>query len=200
MCTGSSQVRPIVSGRSGLTELASALLDNLLQPFVSACLQILSNSIQLINTLSTTRLPKMPSCSPWTLRAYTQAFHKWKKSTSSYAGSMMAHVLLPYAQAAVEVSTSVAPIIGSVIGRYLKYLYRISLLSQPIIHDIFSFLIFLIMNLYILFFHSRRFLSFFYSQWLCFFSPEKKKKLNWPGIEPTASRSRARGATSHTTP
>ncbi len=48
------QVRPIVSGRGGPTEFASALVDRLLQPYVSTCPQILVNNIQLINSLSDT--------------------------------------------------------------------------------------------------------------------------------------------------
>lgn len=43
-----TQVRPIVSGRGGPTEMASALLDNILQPYVNNSPQILNNSIALI--------------------------------------------------------------------------------------------------------------------------------------------------------
>ncbi len=48
------QLRPIVSGRGGATELASALVDNLLQPHVLLCEQILPNSLTLINSLAST--------------------------------------------------------------------------------------------------------------------------------------------------
>ena len=51
------QVRPIVSGRGGPTEFASAFLDNIMQPYVNAAPQTLLNSIHLVNMLQERQLP-----------------------------------------------------------------------------------------------------------------------------------------------
>ncbi len=45
------QVRPIVSGVNGPTELVSALVDSVLKPYVQLCPHVVQNTTQVINTL-----------------------------------------------------------------------------------------------------------------------------------------------------
>ena len=75
------QIRPIVSGIEGPTEALSALVDNILLPYVQECSHVIKNSTEVITILEATPLPThSKSYSHWTYIHYICKYHKKKES------------------------------------------------------------------------------------------------------------------------